>query len=203
MTLSPLRPLTTLATAALAVLVFSGCVAEARGAASAPPTAAVDVADRGAPPLPAAESAPPTIAGPIDVDAAGFTSEVVAGYVFSAGDADCQIQPGGSGTEPSFGCAIGAGQQWTWADTEFADECAARTEFGCRNGLVVRGSASPEPRLNTDADFGGYHPDVELASTERIVVNSVSCERDGAGVRCGNSESGHGFTLSATSIEAW
>jgi len=203
MTPSPVRPLTTLATAVLAVLVLSGCAPEAHGAASAPPSATVDAADRGAPPTPAAESAPPTIASTTDVDPTDFTSEVVAGYVFSAGDADCQIQPGGSGTDPSFGCAIGTGQHWAWEDTEFADECAARTEFGCRNGLVVRGSASPEPRLNTDADFGGYHPEVELAPTERIVVDSVACERDGAGVRCGNSESGHGFTLSATSINDW
>ncbi|MDQ0892821.1 hypothetical protein [Agromyces ramosus] len=119
------------------------------------------------------------------------------------GAVNCQITA--SSDDPSiaaWGCAV-LSQTWRWEDTEFAEYCAQFEEFGCRNGLVVRGPDSATPRRNTDSDFGGYPATHLLADGERITVDTVSCEPAGEGVRCEDDSSGHGFELSAAAIEAW
>lgn len=158
---------------------------------------------------PVAEPAPtPTseVAAPVEVDPALYTDEYVSGVSFGVADGQVNCQITESWDDPevaAWGCAVHLGQTWLWEDTAFAEYCAQFEEGGCRNGLVVRGADAPTPRRNTDSDFGGFPAAHILADGERITVGAVSCEPAGDGVRCEDHSSGHGFELSAATIEAW
>lgn len=196
------RPLGALLAAAALALLLSACTA---GTPNDPIAQATDP-PAAAEPTPTPSATPTPTPEPNEVDPALFTDEYVDGVVFGVADGqvNCGIRDGWESPETmAWGCAVDHGQAWTWEETSFAEYCAQFTEFPCRNGLAVIGDAAPEPRRNTDADFGGYTASRLLANGEQITVGSVSCRPDGDGVRCADAASGHGFVLSASSIDAW
>jgi hypothetical protein len=148
----------------------------------------------------------PEAATPVEVDPALYTDEYAPGVNFGVADGQVNCQITESWDDPTvmaWGCAVNVGQTWRWEDTAFAEYCAQFEESGCRNGLIIRGADTATPRRNTDADFGGYPTSHLLADGERITVGTVSCEPAGDGVRCEDGSSGHGFELSASTIDAW
>lgn len=201
------RPLLyALVTGMTLALFLSACAA---GAPKEPLAQATEapVAVRAEPPTPTPTLAPtPAYDEPVEVDPALYTDEYVPGVNFGVADGQVNCQITETGDDPdiaAWGCAVHLGQTWQWEDTSFAEYCAQFEEGGCRNGLVVRGTDTATPRRNTDSDFGGYPASHLLADGERITVDTVSCEPAGDGVRCEDSSSGHGFELSAATIDAW
>ena len=202
--MTPRPSLRALILAASITVLLSACTAA--GGQNEPIAQATDAAAATSEPTPTPSATPEPEPLPIEVDPALFTEEYLDGVVFGVADGrvNCVIHEAWDAPDVmAWGCAVDQGQTWTWEETSFAEYCAQFAEFGCRNGLAVIGAAAPEPRRNTDADFGGYPASHVLAQGEQITVGSVSCRPDSDGVRCTDAASGHGFALSASSIDAW
>lgn len=183
--------------AASVALLLSSCTGIAAGTEAEPtPSATASPSS-----TPAQAQPVPTV---LPVDAALFaTQEMGEGVVFTSpsGDLRCGIVM--SDVEYLWGCRIDE-KAWEFPSDDPADYCYD-AQVPCGWGIEARGNGETHPRKRGDVAFESeYRIDTPvLEHGTSIEYGGITCVSEPEGVTCGNSESGHGFTISASRNDLW